>query len=291
MTQNSIPNLVCYFARHGERIDHIDSTWTDTTSTPYDPPLSKEGFLQAKATGVHLADVEHRFTEKTACENISTEVHFITSPFIRCVQTALCIASGLTQQNRKLHSNEKASRLPPVKYTLNIEPGVGEWMSSDYAFIEQATSEIATTRKTELRKGFQEVVEKEELGELPLKVNWEYEPARTELASFPETFGEMCRRIQGTFEKIVSRVVSNTNSTAFPSVNNSSTRTILIFVTHGAVIKPLLFYTIHKYALPNIHYCCLSRVHVDEIVDSEDTENQANTLSWKADLIVTTSHL
>ena len=37
--------------RHGERLDNVDYTWTDTATRPYDPPLTERGVEQARETG------------------------------------------------------------------------------------------------------------------------------------------------------------------------------------------------------------------------------------------------
>lgn len=37
--------------RHGERLDAVDYTWTDSAPRPYDPPLTECGLQQATAAG------------------------------------------------------------------------------------------------------------------------------------------------------------------------------------------------------------------------------------------------
>ena len=37
--------------RHGERLDNVDYTWTDTAARPYDPPLTEKGVEEARETG------------------------------------------------------------------------------------------------------------------------------------------------------------------------------------------------------------------------------------------------
>ena len=37
--------------RHGERLDCVDYSWTDTAARPYDPPLTESGVQQARETG------------------------------------------------------------------------------------------------------------------------------------------------------------------------------------------------------------------------------------------------
>ena len=40
--------------RHGERLDNVDYTWTETAARPYDPPLTEKGAEQARNAGKQL---------------------------------------------------------------------------------------------------------------------------------------------------------------------------------------------------------------------------------------------
>lgn len=85
-----------WLARHGNRYDFVRPDWFTTAARPYDPPLSREGFVQAR----ELADRLQR-------EPIA---HIFCSPYLRAVQTAAPIATALG--------------LP-----LHLEAGWGEWLN------------------------------------------------------------------------------------------------------------------------------------------------------------------
>jgi broad specificity phosphatase PhoE len=85
-----------FLARHGNRQDFVDPTWSSTADEPYDPPLSRDGVEQARKLGLRLAS-----------EGISAVV---ASPFLRTIQTA-------HHANAALHA------------PIYVEPGVGEWLS------------------------------------------------------------------------------------------------------------------------------------------------------------------
>jgi broad specificity phosphatase PhoE len=87
-----------FLARHGNRQDFVDPTWVDGALERYDPPLSPDGFEQARRLGQRLAG-----------EGITA---IVASPFLRTVQTA-------EQVNATLG------------VPLYLEPGFGEWLSID----------------------------------------------------------------------------------------------------------------------------------------------------------------
>ncbi len=88
-----------WIARHGNRLDFVNPEWFNTARRRYDPPLSKDGFIQAQELGQRLKN-----------KNIS---HIISSPFLRTIQTA----------------NEVAQVLDlPIK----LEAGLSEWFNPEW---------------------------------------------------------------------------------------------------------------------------------------------------------------
>ena len=121
-----MPNISLYFVRHGQRIDHVDASWIDTSPCPQDPPLTDLGKQQARHTGKMIRDLARedvslhcsRGTEATlqsitppvspsnnrhhlataAAASLAKRPHhfaIVTSPFVRCTQTAIEIAIGM----------------------------------------------------------------------------------------------------------------------------------------------------------------------------------------------------
>ena len=86
--------------RHGERLDNVDYRWTDTADRPYDPPLTEKGEEQARETGKRFVGkvivyccLSHVYSHAFMCIQ---EIHsIITSPFLRCLQTAQLISEVL----------------------------------------------------------------------------------------------------------------------------------------------------------------------------------------------------
>jgi broad specificity phosphatase PhoE len=86
-----------WIARHANRWDFVYPEWFTTAERPYDPPLSEDGFEQAKQLASRLATTS----------NIR---HIFASPFLRTVQTAHEVAQKLN--------------LP-----LKLEWGLAEWLN------------------------------------------------------------------------------------------------------------------------------------------------------------------
>lgn len=85
-----------WITRHGNRLDFVDPEWAKDADFPLDPPLSSDGAEQARQSGVALQG-----------KGIA---RIVSSPFLRCTQTADIIARILD--------------VPIV-----LEAGLGEWLN------------------------------------------------------------------------------------------------------------------------------------------------------------------
>ncbi|KAF9429937.1 hypothetical protein BGZ76_001055 [Entomortierella beljakovae] len=180
-----MPNISLYFVRHGERIDHVDSSWATTSPCPQDPHLTNRGKTQARQTGKMIRDFAHesrslptsvpfgenrtlsekgleaekepasdfislqritppespnvgRFTFTNSSQQNHQHQHgvntgdskrpqhfaIVTSPFLRCSETAMEIAMGmkLNTNNNENNSQEKGRDKDLV--TIAVESGL-----------------------------------------------------------------------------------------------------------------------------------------------------------------------
>ncbi|KAL2837767.1 hypothetical protein BJY01DRAFT_237729 [Aspergillus pseudoustus] len=166
------PPAAIFIARHGARLDAANKDWHLTSATPYDSPLSYGGWLQSRALGTRIANElrsledqldrppqdingakthSHRPQERKPKRRII--IH--TSPFLRCVQTAVAISSGISQNyadidslrpTRALPSDrsnsataalESAGSLDPdpqnnQRCLLRVDACLGEWLNPGY---------------------------------------------------------------------------------------------------------------------------------------------------------------
>ncbi|KAL4963480.1 putative 5'-nucleotidase [Aspergillus stella-maris] len=186
------PPAAIFIVRHGARLDAANKEWHLTSPTPYDPPLSYGGWLQSRSLGARIINEVRSLGEqldshaqenqgsKTTAQlrqrNKKRRIIIHTSPFLRCVQTAIAISSGINQnhldieslhQSRasaSLHSNGAnhtsditgpASKNPEsnTRCLLRVDACFGEWLNPEYfeSIIPPPKSErMVATAKTEL---------------------------------------------------------------------------------------------------------------------------------------------
>lgn len=176
-------------SRHGARLDAADSNWHQTASAPHDPPLTYGGWNQASLLGAEIATLARLLADHSPCEsdlNASAEptgspeidpvaekrrkagnrrrkhrIVFHSSPFERCIQTAIAASAGINYDPRLTsHHSTRFGRYvlrhgPPTspsspylpepdggplsrlhtsirRCLLRIDPFLGEWLSSSY---------------------------------------------------------------------------------------------------------------------------------------------------------------
>ncbi|KYK59517.1 phosphoglycerate mutase family protein [Drechmeria coniospora] len=148
------PPAYLFVVRHGNRLDAADKKWHLTSPTPYDPPLTYGGFLQARQVGNQIGNYleqakidsqqgsrnGHHGTHPTKRRRFKIVIH--SSPFLRCVQTSIGISSGLAQTSPDSIYNPSDIILPrsapgtrPFEFKsslLRIDSFLGEWLSPEY---------------------------------------------------------------------------------------------------------------------------------------------------------------
>ncbi len=106
---------IIWIARHANRLDFVNPDWFLTAERRYDPPLSEDGFIQAKQLANRLKK-----------EKIS---YIFASPFLRTVQTANAVAQALDL---------------PIK----LETGLSEWLNP--AWMTEEPERLSTLALAEL---------------------------------------------------------------------------------------------------------------------------------------------
>ncbi|KAJ2859116.1 hypothetical protein GGH94_006282, partial [Coemansia aciculifera] len=206
--------------RHGERIDHIDDTWTSTSTAPYDPPLTADGWTQAHKAGTMIRDLEPQ---------TDSEYIMLMSPFLRCAQTGEAIHEGFHKGNGPL-------------WRVAVEPGLSEVINENYFHsAANVPTGIVAERREEMKMG---VV----CGNMAFDEG--YCPVCEELPVFPEDFQSMVARFGAVLDRIATRAIGE----------RKSKRVVVVLVTHGAGITALRWATTRRLEAGNdVPYCALFR--------------------------------
>ncbi|KAM0252223.1 hypothetical protein ACHAP5_001208 [Fusarium lateritium] len=139
-----------FVVRHGNRLDAADKKWHLSSPTPYDPPLTYGGWLQARAVGNQISGIleqakdDYESSSKTTKKRRRFKVVIHSSPFLRCAQTSIGISSGLAQTPHESPYRPNdifVSATGPPKHFLStilrLDSFLGEWLSPEY--FEQIT--------------------------------------------------------------------------------------------------------------------------------------------------------
>lgn len=147
-TSTSVPSTV-FIVRHGARLDAADKDWSQSSATPYDTPLTYSGWIQARNLGVRIATLLREQARQTPHKKRKqTRIVIHSSPFLRCIETSVSIASGLAQQHHQVvteahwgqdedghltfHANTSDDPERFTKPVLRLDAWLGEWMTMDY---------------------------------------------------------------------------------------------------------------------------------------------------------------
>ncbi|PTD01838.1 hypothetical protein FCULG_00010105 [Fusarium culmorum] len=134
-----------FVVRHGNRLDAADKKWHLSSPTPYDPPLTYGGWLQARAVGNQISSIleqskaEYESNSKDTKRRRRFKVVIHSSPFLRCAQTSIGISSGLAQTPHESPHRPNdifVSATGPPKHfrstILRLDSFLGEWLSPEY---------------------------------------------------------------------------------------------------------------------------------------------------------------
>lgn len=144
-----LPTFQADGCRHGARLDSADNGWHLTSPTPYDPPLSYGGWLQSYSLGVRITSLLHsplnpessashshapRDADQAPTPKRKRRIIIHSSPYLRCLQTAIAVSAGINQRRRDTDScaidtDGDHGGHPCV---LRVDACLGEWLTPGY---------------------------------------------------------------------------------------------------------------------------------------------------------------
>ncbi|KAJ2699541.1 hypothetical protein H4R19_005531 [Coemansia spiralis] len=233
-------HITCYFVRHGERVDHVDDSWAQTAAAPYDPPLTAEGHEQAGKTGALIHRLEQQAMRRAgASTSQQTSFRVLTSPFLRCAQTAGGLVSGFQQEAQATGDGTAATT---TGWTVAVEPGLSEMMSESY-FATPPPGSIVAACQSELARG-------------SIQYDDGYMPVLDGLPEYLESFQSMMARFVSTLDYTASALAGPQPQAA------AGARQVVVLVTHGAGISALLWATTLRPGTNDVPYCCVTRARL-----------------------------
>ncbi|KAM7275206.1 hypothetical protein ACFE04_017072 [Oxalis oulophora] len=119
-TQEADSHQYVVVMRHGDRIDNFEPLWVSKAERPWDPPLVEAGLQRAFTTGQKL---------KT---RLGFPIHRVfVSPFLRCVQTAREVVSGLSAVGDDVSTGLADGSIDSSNFKVSVEYGLCEMLNRE----------------------------------------------------------------------------------------------------------------------------------------------------------------
>jgi broad specificity phosphatase PhoE len=229
----SVPSTI-FFLRHGARLDQHNPDWHLSSPTPYDPPLTQTGTAQARQTGAAIKDaVPQPPPTSPTMSNRRIVIH--TSPFLRCVQTAVALASGLEE-----------------KVLLRVDAWLGEWLTPDYYTDIDPPPPARQLCQTAIA-GLAGRTE-------GIGVDWGWDSLGLGGGGeYGEEWGSMHERFNGGLQQLLTYYEKESIRNNTHDTGDTALETLVILVTHGAGCNALLGALSRKPVLIDIPISSLSQ--------------------------------
>ena len=198
-----------FVVRHGERADQMFNKNDQDIELKFDPPISDLGTKQSYATGIEIQALVRNGFEKGLISTPNPQYVIVSSPFIRCLQTAYHFIKSLPSNS-------------VYKDTIFYEEGIGEFMgvnlftkdTLDHLHIRQKSKEqIEDIIPYNIREGF--VKEKEHI----------IRP------KYPENAGTAFERMEACYSRILEYFMNELNKEGDK---------VLVLLTHAFGVSAVL---------------------------------------------------
>ncbi|KAF9105521.1 hypothetical protein BGX27_009580 [Mortierella sp. AM989] len=239
--------------------DEPQKDWTtlQRITPPESPELGRFNSMNPQRTNIH----------RLSAGDSKRQHHFaiVTSPFLRCSQTAIEIAIGMKMattetsngdgscnKNAQLRSNTSNVQVNGKDkdiVTISVESGLAgklKWLSLEYvsesvpdSIIVQRMQDFAMARRDH---------------EQYYSIDWKYFAKDRQLPTWPETRENMQERLERTLDHII------TSYTAAAAKDKDTERDLsIVFVTHASPVNALLEACLQSPILVPVPNCSISR--------------------------------
>ncbi|KAF9412655.1 hypothetical protein BGZ94_000968 [Podila epigama] len=207
--------------------------------------------------------------------------HFalVTSPFLRCAQTAVEMAIGI---RAAIEANQQPGCVNNVT-TIAVESALAEWLSLEYV-AEPVPESIIVQRMQEFAQARRE-------HEKYYSVDWKYQARRHNLPGWPEAREDMQTRLEQALKHILDSYTSRMSAT-----NDMETDLSIVFVTHASPVNALLEACLQTPILVPVPNCSISRcrwIPLSKTKNDDDStaeQEQTHMLPLVPDVFVRSKH-
>lgn len=221
--------------RHGQRADDPLAKDSVPIEIEFDPPLSKNGILQAKLTGRYLRE-SIAVIERMA--NEPKKVVVISSPFLRCIQTAINLANGLASFHKEtIYITDEICEIQKTKFFKKE-------VLQDLHFRQ----EKATQSYYQLPEGQTFTLKEKNFYKKSTSTsNFNFVK---NTPSFPESIHDCSLRFKQARKNISQKYLKNCQNDV-----------IVILVTHSIGVQCLIHELEPEKEIPQIDYCSLTQIN------------------------------
>jgi broad specificity phosphatase PhoE len=213
-----------FLVRHGERCDQVkNKAERARIQSKIEPPLTKKGVEMSVETGKFLTwQIQKLIDEKVISP--SPKITILTSPFMRCIETATHIL-------RNLNVGE-------IDQTIHFENGVCELLDPSFNFKEGDFPANLNSHKYPERV-------RELIGDQKLDSKGLFDPSKYTQPRFPENIVENIARFESFFRILLQEKYKD---------SQEPHKEVYILVSHGAGVEALK-YVADKQEYDSITYC------------------------------------
>jgi Fructose-2,6-bisphosphatase len=229
-----------FILRHGERADNCGPEEFNKIECLHDPHLTEFGKIQAQAAGKTLQSFIQESYEKGYLETRNPQIVMVSSPFLRCIQTASHILD--TFEPKDIYQG-----------SIFIDEGVSEYLGKEF-YDKDPLDElyIRTRSKEDIRKYTKyNLVD----GFLEFQIY-------SSKATYPENHETFFRRVQEGYRNIVEHFNNN--------INKDKTK-VLVILTHGLGTKGMLSCHLENQICRKTDYTCISQVRYNPLSKGNGT--------------------
>ena len=221
--------------RHGQRADDPLAMDSVPIELDFDPPLSKNGILQAKLTGRYLRET---ITNIERMSNIPKKVIVLSSPFLRCIQTAIHLADGLASFHKEtIYICDEISEIQKPKF---FKKDVLQDLHFRQGKPNLSYYELPDGRTFNLKeKNF-----------IKKSTSTSMSPYVKNAPMFPEAINDCSLRFKRARKNINQKYLKD-------SLNDA----IVILVTHSIGVQCLIHELEPEKEIPQIDYCSLTQIN------------------------------